>query len=225
MPSPWLPVVILVVVGVAFALLTRQVARRIGRSPNRFGSGDIAHDLVGRIYRVSGGSLLVFLIARAIVPELDAAVGLIPVLARPGITWLGLTIMLTGSAVILAAQVQMGASWRIGLDQERTGLVTSGPFAWSRNPTFLGMVTVLLGAFLAAPTAVMGIVLAGTAVWASCCGRWVAFLDPDPHGRGALQHMHRLAYDRYALGVPRWIGLPSICAGSLRSTAALWITG
>jgi protein-S-isoprenylcysteine O-methyltransferase Ste14 len=199
MPSPWLPVVILVVVGVTFALLTRQVARRIGRSPNRFSSGDTAHDFVGRIYRFSGGSLLVFLIARAIALELDAAVGLISVLARPGITWLGLMIMLTGSAVILAAQVQMGASWRIGLDQERTSLVTSGPFAWSRNPTFLGMVTVLLGTFLAAPTAVMGIVLAAA---------WVTFSIQIRMEEEHLQHMHGPAYDRYRAGVPRWIGLP-----------------
>ncbi|MDF2983728.1 MAG: hypothetical protein K0Q69_3500, partial [Devosia sp.] len=53
------------------------------------------------MYRVSGAILFVFLIAWAIAPELDAAAGLIPVLARPGVTWLGLTIILMGGAVIL----------------------------------------------------------------------------------------------------------------------------
>jgi protein-S-isoprenylcysteine O-methyltransferase Ste14 len=198
MPSPWLPVLVLVVVGAAFAVLTRRVARRTGRSPNRFGTGDTAHDFIGRVYRVGGATLLVFLIARAIASELDAAAGLIPMLVRPGVTWLGLAIMLMGSAVILAAQVQMGASWRIGLDQERTGLVTSGLFAWSRNPTFLGMMAVVLGAFLMTPTALTGIVLAAA---------WVAFSIQVRMEEEHLQRMHGPAYDRYRAAVPRWIGL------------------
>jgi protein-S-isoprenylcysteine O-methyltransferase Ste14 len=136
--------------------------------------------------------------ARAIAPELDTAAGLIPALARPGVAWLGLTVMLIGSAVILAAQVQMGASWRIGLDQERTGLVTAGLFAWSRNPTFLGMVTVLLGAFLAAPTAVTAIVLAAA---------WVTFSVQIRLEEEHLLRMHGPTYARYRAAVPRWIGL------------------
>lgn len=195
----WLPVAALVVVGTAFALLTRRVARRIGRSPNSFDSGDTAHDFVGRVYRVGGAVLFAFLIIRAIMPELDAAVGPIPALARPDVTWLGLTIMLMGSAVNLAAQVQMGTSWRIGLDWERTGLVTSGLFTWSRNPTFLGMVTVLLGAFLVAPNVVTGIMLAAA---------WVAFSVQIRMEEEHLHRMHGPTYDQYRATVPRWIGLP-----------------
>lgn len=209
MPPAWLPVAVLVVVGVAFALLTRRVARRIGRSPNRFGAGDTAHDFVGRVYRVSGAILFVFLIARAIAPELDAAAGPIPVLARPAVAWLGLAVMAAGGAVILAAQVQMGASWRIGLDQERTGLVTMGLFAWSRNPTFLGMVTAVLGTFLVAPTVVTGMVLAAA---------WIAFSVQIRMEEEHLRRMHGPAYDRYRAAAPRWIGLRS---PSSRAAAAL----
>ncbi|MFN4252211.1 methyltransferase [Deinococcus sp.] len=54
----------------------------------------------------------------------------------------------------LVAQVQMGASWRIGLERARTALVQSGVFARSRNPIFLAMRLMLLGLFLAAPQAV-----------------------------------------------------------------------
>jgi protein-S-isoprenylcysteine O-methyltransferase Ste14 len=198
MPSPWLPVALLVVVGVAFAGLTRRVARHIGRSPNRFGTGDTAHDFVGHVYRVGGATLFVFLVARAMLPEVDRAAGLIPVLARPTAAWLGLAVMALGGAVILAAQLGMGTSWRIGLDQERTGLVTSGLFAWSRNPAFVGMVAVVLGAFLVAPTAVTGIVLATA---------WVAFSIQIRMEEEHLRRMHGPAYDRYRTAVPRWIGL------------------
>jgi protein-S-isoprenylcysteine O-methyltransferase Ste14 len=198
MPSPWFPVAILVVVA-TFALLTRRVARRIGHSPNRFGTGDTAHDFVGRVYRVSGGILFVFLVARAISPGVDAAVGSIPALVHSGMAWLGLGILTLGSGVILAAQAGMGTSWRIGLDPERTGLVTTRLFAWLRNPTSLGTMAVVLGAFLVAPTAVTGIVLTAA---------WVGF---SIQIRMEEEHLHRIhgpAYDRYRAAVPRWIGLP-----------------
>jgi protein-S-isoprenylcysteine O-methyltransferase Ste14 len=197
MPSPWLPVAILVVGGGAFALLTRWVARRIGRSPNRFGAGDTAHDFVGRVYRVSGGILFVFLVARAFSPRVDAAAGSIPALVHSGMAWLGLGILTLGGGVILAAQAGMGTSWRIGLDRERTGLVTTGLFAWSRNPTFLGMLAVLLGAFLVTPTAVTGIVLTAA---------WVAFSVQIRMEEEHLRRMHGPTYDAYCAAVPRWMG-------------------
>jgi protein-S-isoprenylcysteine O-methyltransferase Ste14 len=47
----------------------------------------------------------------------------------------------------------MGNSWRIGIDEEvKTQLITSGPFAYVRNPIFLGMIVTLIGIFLLIPT-------------------------------------------------------------------------
>lgn len=44
---------------------------------------------------------------------------------------------MVGIAATLYAQIAMGNSWRIGVDPtERTTLVTNGPFALVRNPTF-----------------------------------------------------------------------------------------
>ena len=66
----------------------------------------------------------------------------------------------------MLAQVQMGESWRIGLDEEHeAALVQSGVFGLSRNPIFLGMMLTLLGLFLVIPNALtlvafaMGVVL------------------------------------------------------------------
>lgn len=52
----------------------------------------------------------------------------------------------------LRAQLEMGRSWRIGVDAaETTDLVTKGLFEWSRNPIFTGMVAVACGTVLAVP--------------------------------------------------------------------------
>jgi protein-S-isoprenylcysteine O-methyltransferase Ste14 len=199
MLSPWLPLAILALVGTAFALLTRRTARRIGHSPNRFGMGDTAHDFVGRVYRVGGAILFAFLAARVAVPGIDTLVGLIPAVVRPAVAWLGLAAMAVGGGIILASQAGMGMSWRIGLDRERTGLVTTGLFAVSRNPTFLGMVAVVLGAFLVAPAVMTGTVLAAA---------WIAFSVQIRMEEEHLHRMHGSAYERYRAAVPRWIGLP-----------------
>lgn len=67
---------------------------------------------------------------------------------------LGLALALVGVALTLVAQVQMGASWRVGVDaSEETALVTTGLFASVRNPIFTAMLVGLAGLALLAPSA------------------------------------------------------------------------
>lgn len=67
---------------------------------------------------------------------------------------LGALLALVGIGLVLVAQLQMGRSWRIGVnDSERTELITTGAFALVRNPIFSAMLLVSLGLALAAPTA------------------------------------------------------------------------
>jgi hypothetical protein len=55
----------------------------------------------------------------------------------------------------IAAQISMGASWRIGVDEtERTTLVTTGPFRLVRNPIFTAAVGVMAGVAIAVPNAI-----------------------------------------------------------------------
>lgn len=56
--------------------------------------------------------------------------------------WLAMT---AGLIVLLAAQVNMGASWRIGIDDRPTGLVTGGLFRFVRNPIFSAMLLMAAG--------------------------------------------------------------------------------
>lgn len=72
----------------------------------------------------------------------------------------GLALALAGIAATFYAQVAMGASWRIGVDrEERTVLVTAGPFALVRNPIFAAMLPTALGLTMLVPSwvAIMGL--------------------------------------------------------------------
>lgn len=67
----------------------------------------------------------------------------------------GLWMSLGGIGLTFLAQVAMGDSWRIGVDEnERTELVTSGPFALVRNPIFAAMIPTGLGLALLVPSVV-----------------------------------------------------------------------
>lgn len=78
----------------------------------------------------------------------------------------GLALMVLGSVFTLVAQIEMGASWRLGVDAtETTNLITTGFFRWVRNPIFTGMLTVLLGLALTVPN-----LLAAFALIASLAG-------------------------------------------------------
>jgi len=67
--------------------------------------------------------------------------------------WVGAGLALAGMAASLLAQAMLGASWRIGIEEEaRPGLITTGLYGWSRNPIFTFMLVVLAGFVVLMPT-------------------------------------------------------------------------
>lgn len=73
-------------------------------------------------------------------------------------SWLhiaGIAITVVGIALTLVAQLAMGESWRIGVDNdERTTLVTAGAFSLARNPIFAAMLVTALGLAMTIPNIV-----------------------------------------------------------------------
>ncbi len=58
-----------------------------------------------------------------------------------------------GLSVCLYAQIKMGQSWRVGIDEnEKTALVQSGIYKFIRNPTYLGLFVLNFGVWLIWPT-------------------------------------------------------------------------
>ena len=75
-------------------------------------------------------------------------------LAMPFATLIaGTIIMAAGAILVLVAQIQMGGAWRVGVrDGDAPIFVTRGLFRHSRNPIFLGMIMMAVGAALAVTT-------------------------------------------------------------------------
>jgi hypothetical protein len=69
------------------------------------------------------------------------------------IQWIGLTCLAVSLLWVVWSQAAMGKSWRMGVnDDARTELITSGPFAISRHPVYLGIRGTMTGQLLVVPT-------------------------------------------------------------------------
>ena len=105
----------------------------------------------------TGGALFVVAVLLGLAaPVLDlvGVAGPIGVLDGAAGHALGFALFALGLVGTLLSQVAMGPSWRIGVDEaEVTELVTSGPFALSRNPIFSAMVLTFTGIALLVPNA------------------------------------------------------------------------
>jgi protein-S-isoprenylcysteine O-methyltransferase Ste14 len=110
----------------------------------------------------------------------------------------GIALFLVGLVATLAAQVAMGESWRIGVDEtERTELVTDGPFSVARNPIFAAMLPTSLGLALLVPS------------WVALVGLVALFVALELQVRVVeepyLQRTHGATYVEYARRVGRFV--------------------
>jgi protein-S-isoprenylcysteine O-methyltransferase Ste14 len=86
----------------------------------------------------------------------------LPALHATGIQVAGIVVAIIGIAATVYAQLDMGDSWRIGVDAgEVTTLVRTGVFGWVRNPIFTAMILFGVGIALVTPNfvAIVGFVL------------------------------------------------------------------
>jgi protein-S-isoprenylcysteine O-methyltransferase Ste14 len=77
-----------------------------------------------------------------------------------GIAWGGVVLCFVGVSLLLLSLVSFGKSFRVGIDVDHPDrLVTTGIFAVSRNPIYVGFAFVLLGQVLVFPNWVLLIYL------------------------------------------------------------------
>ena len=138
----------------AFALAAALPAWRLWRKTGSWGV--VAHRPAHPLQRWTAGWIIALLTALAVWIVLYAWKGpqwLGVWNLGPGVTWAGWLGAVAGLALTLLGQVHLGRSWRIGIDDRPTGLVTRGIYRLVRNPIFGGMIVIMGGLTLASPSA------------------------------------------------------------------------
>jgi protein-S-isoprenylcysteine O-methyltransferase Ste14 len=133
----------------AFGLRTWLQLRRTGESGFKGVSGRL-----GSLEWIAGVLFVLAIAVGVAAPVLDVTGALEPLdeLDSASVRATGVAIFVVGLVGTLYAQVAMGESWRIGVDvEERTALVTTGPFGVVRNPIFAAMLPASLGLALLVP--------------------------------------------------------------------------
>lgn len=103
---------------------------------------------------------------------------------------IGAVLALGGIALTLLSQLDMGPSWRIGVDRDdQTELVTTGVFCLVRNPIFSAMVLANVGLVLLVTNALS---VVAVAVLVAALEIQVRFVE-EPY----LRSVHGAAYDQY----------------------------
>ena len=118
-------------------------------------------------------------------------------LENNAVSILGFVVIHLALLWIIIAQIHMGVSWRIGIDEtNKTDLITNGLFSISRNPIFLGILVSILGLFLALPNALSFALLLAIYIVIQVQVR----LEEE-----FLKRTNESGYSQYCSNVRRWI--------------------
>jgi protein-S-isoprenylcysteine O-methyltransferase Ste14 len=124
--------------------------RRTGSSGFRGISGGATEWTAG-----AGFAVALFVAVSAPILQLYNVVAPLSALSAAWIQIAGITIAVAGIAATVYAQLQMGDSWRIGVDErETTTLVHTGVYGRVRNPIYTAMFIFGLGVALVTPNLV-----------------------------------------------------------------------
>jgi protein-S-isoprenylcysteine O-methyltransferase Ste14 len=149
-----LPIYLALFFGLAMFWRSYVAWKRTGINPYALGNGDTVHDYVGKLFRFTLLATALIVLAFSLSESLYNLLMPIPWLNSFLLIGIGLALLASALIWVLIAQIQMGDSWRIGIDEKTNSpLVQHGLFGVSRNPIFLGMLVMLVGLLLAIPTA------------------------------------------------------------------------
>jgi protein-S-isoprenylcysteine O-methyltransferase Ste14 len=181
----------------AFVWRSLVVYRRSGKNPLVLSVNDDAYGYVGRAFKTVIAAVAVVVTLNAVNPGSVLWLGVIALLQDRGLEIAGWMLLLVSLGWMLVAQMQMGISWRVGIDsQNATPLVSRGLFTLSRNPIFLAMRVNLLGLFLILPNgATLATLVAGELLMQ------IQVRLEEAH----LAALHGELYAQYKARVRRWL--------------------
>jgi len=151
-------------VGLGFGWRTWVQVRRTGATGMMlFRSGRRAQNVRDALFMVVVLTIVAQAVTVAVAPDALARHYAVPPGTVARVT--GAALVFGAVGLLVAAQLDLGASWRIGIEEgARPGLVTTGFYRFCRNPIFLFMLLALAGLTLLVPTWLSLVLLAGTVV-------------------------------------------------------------
>jgi protein-S-isoprenylcysteine O-methyltransferase Ste14 len=150
--------------------------------------------------RFAGSLFVLALLAGGMAPALTLLGVLEPIATLDGSVGhaTGTAVAVIGIALTFGAQLAMGDAWRVGVDpEERTELVTAGPFKLVRNPIYSAMIPTVFGLVLMVPNAL--------AIFAICALVISIELQVRRVEEPYLLRVHGSAYATYAARVGRFV--------------------
>jgi protein-S-isoprenylcysteine O-methyltransferase Ste14 len=193
----FLPIYLLAYFTIAFFWRSYLVWKKTGINPVVFKGTDNAHDFIGRVFKLLLAAVVTGVLIYSFLPSAYHYLMPIPWMERAWIRATGMILLGASLLWTVLAQMEMGESWRIGIDSEhRTKLIQTGVYRTSRNPIYLGLMTTLLGLFCVIPNFstlmvfLLGVVLINIQVR----------LEEE-----YLKTTHGDEYAAYAQQVSRWI--------------------
>ena len=195
----WLPLVwVLTFIGIAFFWRAWLQYRRYGHSGLFiFRSGiwtqHVRDALLMLISVVAGAQAMAY----AVAPTSLNAVAIVSPPTDGAWLVLGALLLFGGLVLMVTAQLQMGSSWRVGIDERaRPGLVTSGLYRFTRNPIYLALFVTLVGLVVVLPT------------WPTLVGALVSVAAIRSAVRAEERYLRRAydgEFDAYARRVGRFV--------------------
>ncbi|MDZ4738701.1 MAG: isoprenylcysteine carboxylmethyltransferase family protein [Alphaproteobacteria bacterium] len=186
--------------GLAFVTVTAArslwLRRTAGVNPYVIDHKDPLLRFVAYLFLVVALGMAGYFFSLALWPQSEQSLGLLAWAKTPATQVVSLVLMSFGVAWTGYAQFAMGNSWRIGIPADAPPLRTTGPFALSRNPIFLGMLLFVTGLTLWSPSAVTSTMLVA------------AYISIEVQIRCEevfLEQRHADAYRKYRAKVRRWI--------------------
>ena len=171
--------------------------RKEGMSPVYAGQPGTTHFSTHLAFRMFRVAILAVCVGRLPWPELDEYLVKFDILWHPVTLLLGCGLLLAGFLANVSLHFYMGENWRSGIRvDDKTQLITDGPFALSQNPMMLCVIMAQVGLFLALPSAFTLVCLA--------VGVWAVVAQVRVEQR-LLRQRFGAAYDEYVARTPRWL--------------------
>ena len=149
-----LPVYIVIYFLLLLVIPAVIVRKKIGKSPVVLSASDDAHGLIAKYFGAWMILASIYIILYVVHPASYTCFLPMSYLGSDALVISGLIVMIVSLLWTSAAQINMQASWRVGIDEkQKTELVSTGIFHFSRNPIYLGMIVSVVGLFLVTPNA------------------------------------------------------------------------